>query len=143
MTFRPSRDLNIAIVLMVVRWAVLSAEPVVMRIEVPTNAVVTITVSAAAQVTVATNIVLAVPDARRSLPRAIPTPPMPFSPNSMRDVAAGAYRGTNPPMNMVARDVVEVPMVLRPLRGSTNDSSYAHYLRRLAEASSNGRRRSQ
>lgn len=121
MTFRPSRGLNIAVCFMAVaRWAVLPAE-VVIRLEVPTNTIVTITVSAASQVTVATNIARAVPDARRSLPRAIPTPPVPFYVDAKRPFEA---------------------TFVRPLPGGTN-RSYSQHMEALAEKASKGLRRSE
>lgn len=117
MIYRPSRNLNVAIVLMAVEWAVLSADL--------TNGAMAISLSVTLKPIVATNMVKEVPDARKALPRSIPMPPMPPPPETK-----AATRGK------------AVQPWARPLPGGTN-RSYSQHLEDQAKREASGRRRSE
>lgn len=122
----------------------LLAADVTIRIDTPTptNIIITITLPEAQQVQVQTNVMRQmklppqIPDARASLPRSIPMPPMPSAqvPQiSIKDWTRGD------PSKFTWRKI-EAPW-LRELPGGTNESSYADHVRATEARASRGLRR--
>lgn len=94
--------------------ATLHAADITIRVEVPAGATVIIVVTNSVPV-------LATADARKSLPRPIPMPPMPPALATRRGAA----------------------LLHRPLPGATNHPSYRAYQQHLADSAAHGRRRSE
>lgn len=104
----------------------LCAAEITIKIDVPTNVVVTITLTTNS--TPVQTVAVVPPDARGSLPRSIPMPPM------------------LPPVPVKDKDgQVKTMSFMRPkeLPGGTNHHSYGRYLKWQEERVAQGRRRSE